>query len=1780
MKNISKTTTRILFCIILIVAPPVILDAASVTISWLPNGEQDLAGYKIYYGTQSGIYSNIIDVGNVTSYEISNLADGTTYYFAVTAYDISGNESSYSEEVSCLVRDLQPPTVISASCQLIDRVKVVFSEPVEKNSAEIVTNYSIDKGVVVQSAELQQDNRSVYLYTTQHPAIDTYTITINNVRDRASVPNTIEPNTQVSYSWSGGDTTAPVITQVRLYQNDPNDFVVVQFNEPLDQGSALADTNYSISPFISIVSTGINRDFNTVFLTTGKHVQGVSYTLSVKNVKDGFGNSIDKNSKINYYCASQDTFPPTLMAVRVLSSTEIKLEFSESLNEASAENVSNYTITPSVSITSAVLQQDKMSVILQTEEHQAGTYTISVSGVGDDNASPNLIDLAQLQYTYVPPDNTPPKLIGANLTSDDLLELIFDEPIDPTSAEDKGNYSIDPYVSIKKAHLDVSQKKVLIETESHSEGNYRITVSGIKDQADPPNIIQSGSYLEYSYTPPDNTPPHVVKAELHGSDMVVIQFDESLDRASSENVSNYTIDPFVSISTASLVGDSLNRVYLETDDHQPGVTYTLSVSGISDRATVPNVISQPEKITYEYAIVDTIPPRLVSVELQGNSFLKLVFSESLDKSSAENKSNYTIDNGIEIEEATLDASMCKVFLKTTPHQPSVEYVVTVQGVTDVAQPANVIGSENSKHYVCESQDVVPPKLLRAELHGSTILELTFSEPLDKSTALNKDNYSIDNGIEILGLSISNSQQDVFLETTTHKPGTYTITVNNIKDLAEIPNIIAPETKKTYSYTPKDTLAPILISVKLLNSTMLELCFNEPLYRQSVEDTNNYSISGGVRVERAILNVDMTNIILQTTTHEPGEYTITINNIQDGSAARNTIAENTVATYIYEVEDRTPPTILSAVLSSEKKLVVTFSEPLDPTSVQTISNYAINKNIRILDVYPIPSEGKVTLETTPHAAGDYILTVNGIRDASTFKNTIEPYSQIEYSWSPVDTTSPSLVSANLISENYLNLTFSEPIDEVEANKVENYTITPYVEILNARLDANLMEVGLVTKSHRPGSYIITVKNIKDRAFNPNTISNNQAEYTYTPPDTSPPQIVSANLRTAMSLAIVFNEEISRESAENISNYVITPNIKVTDASLLASLNEVRLETTPHQPGVNYKIRISGIEDRAPVPNTISEAIEIEYTYTQPDTIRPEVISVKLQSSNLLEIYFSEAVEQLSAENRQNYKIDNSVEILNASLDTSKLNKVYLQTTDHLPGFEYQINIKNVKDRAPIPNTILPNTWISYTMPSSGGMSDNTSPQVAYVDVISPTKVDIVYSEPVDSASAVDLKNYSISGNVEIKSAVLDSSRVRVHLTTSQHQKGKSYSINVSGIKDCAPYPNVLTSATPVKYILGDGATLSNLSRADYRWREFHVGDSAYVDRDYTIKQIPEFLEGAIQILTANDDKSSTGDQFISFELRGNATIYVAYDMRIEKVPSWLSGWKVTGDQIVNSRSGVYWVYSKDVKSGRINLGANNGTIDDNMYLVFIIPRLSNDAVVSSISRESYRCEYVTVGDRYYIDRDYTVASIPEVLEGLLWIKTANDDKTNRDPDFLRVNLKWKSRVYIAYDSRIATLPKWLLSWKMEKKQIVDSRGNKFDILSKECDGGELVMGGNCGTSDDNMYFILIEPLEGGNLPNGNSNVPGYFVLNQNYPNPFNPTTTISYEILKAGDINITVYNILGQTIKVLVNEYKEPGTYEITWDGKDRNGYPVASGIYFYRIRSKDFARSRRMLLLR
>ena len=98
--------------------------------------------------------------------------------------------------------------------------------------------------------------------------------------------------------------------------------------------------------------------------------------------------------------------------------------------------------------------------------------------------------------------------------------------------------------------------------------------------------------------------------------------------------------------------------------------------------------------------------------------------------------------------------------------------------------------------------------------------------------------------------------------------------------------------------------------------------------------------------------------------------------------------------------------------------------------------------------------------------------------------------------------------------------------------------------------------------------------------------------------------------------------------------------------------------------------------------------------------------------------------------------------------------------------------------------------------------------------------------------------------------------------------------------------------------------------------------------------------------------------------------------------------------------------------------------------------------------------------------------------------------------------------------------------------------------------------------------------------GPGNIPRSFTLHQNRPNPFNPATVISFYLPASGHADLEVFNIAGQSVKVLLNGKMSAGNHSAAWDGKDKSGRLLPSGIYLYRLKMAGFSEVKRMVLLK
>jgi len=118
---------------------------------------------------------------------------------------------------------------------------------------------------------------------------------------------------------------------------------------------------------------------------------------------------------------------------------------------------------------------------------------------------------------------------------------------------------------------------------------------------------------------------------------------------------------------------------------------------------------------------------------------------------------------------------------------------------------------------------------------------------------------------------------------------------------------------------------------------------------------------------------------------------------------------------------------------------------------------------------------------------------------------------------------------------------------------------------------------------------------------------------------------------------------------------------------------------------------------------------------------------------------------------------------------------------------------------------------------------------------------------------------------------------------------------------------------------------------------------------------------------------------------------------------------------------------------------------------------------------------------------------------------------------------------------------------------------------------------CSYPDSNHVAALVVPALGVDDAMG---IPTEFSLSQNFPNPFNPTTQISFGLPEGSMVNLSVYNVLGEKVAEIVNKNLNPGYYHYQWNAQSDNGVKVASGVYFYELKTGTKSIRKKMVLLR
>jgi hypothetical protein len=323
--------------------------------------------------------------------------------------------------------------------QTNDRIVVNFNEKVTKESAENLDNYSI-KVDESNGSELDilsvtwdsDDENNVEIVTEPMEKREDYKLSINNIADQRKAANVMTRPANKVFKAIAEDDKAPKWESLTVLSPTT---ILVEFSDgsKIDEESATDLSNYELEDLdIDSIRT-IKNEWKTfrAILTVEEMETGKTYDLTIVDILDEFGNNMEETTKPAKAIASS-LAASKLDTAKATGKNAVELKFTKEVDETTAENLANYTITEEVGApTKATLQTDGITVILEVNDiiNGYGKYDIIVDGV-EDLAGNELYYKMDLDTTTEQWDFTAPKLEDADVVSSKVIALTFDERVE------------------------------------------------------------------------------------------------------------------------------------------------------------------------------------------------------------------------------------------------------------------------------------------------------------------------------------------------------------------------------------------------------------------------------------------------------------------------------------------------------------------------------------------------------------------------------------------------------------------------------------------------------------------------------------------------------------------------------------------------------------------------------------------------------------------------------------------------------------------------------------------------------------------------------------------------------------------------------------------------------------------------------------------------------------------------------------------------------------------------------------------------------------------------------------------------------------------------------------------------------------------------------------------------------------------------------------------------------------------------------------------------------
>ncbi|MDP3148090.1 MAG: LamG-like jellyroll fold domain-containing protein [Ignavibacteria bacterium] len=904
------------------------------------------------------------------------------------------------------------------------------------------------------------------------------------------------------------------------------------------------------------------------------------------------------------------------------------------------------------------------------------------------------------------------------------------------------------------------------------------------------------------------------------------------------------------------------------------------------------------------------------------------------------------------------------------------------------------------------------------------------------------------------------------------------------------------------------------------------------------------------------------------------------------------------------------------------VVVEFNERVDQVTAETKTNYTINKSVVVLGAKLALDQKQVILSTTQMADTTYTITVKNVKDKAITPNAMVTSSTIFMH----KNMSPNIVASYKLDETVVvgadtliydasanannGVVLNGPVvaEGLLGNALQFDGVDDFVQFQTTPsfdLPSGLVSISLWTKlaylpAELPAAYGALFDSETDNYVLYEDRGNNQLRFKVsTTGGAARPGIAAADLKTGEWIHVV--GVYDGANASIYLNGVFKNSLPVTGTVKTGQV------ATLGKSGTAAPTFFKGSMDNVQVFNRALTAQEVADMYAKTKTMgvspNPSDVILNAPVANETDVALSWTPAITYESTLMGYEI-----YRDATPDATTLvatvagNKTeYTDATNkENQTFYYRVRAKN--------SVALKSLNYSNEV-SAATTTDAKSPYVAYLTAQEKdTKVVVEFSELVDQTTAENAANYQFDLTTTATSAklALDGKTVilkttplseAVHMLTVNNVKDKAASANTIVTNSSYEFSVANLSSDIIAYYSMDGTRVDTLVDATVNGNNgifmsttavapgFSGNSLSFngVDDYVQFSQSPSFdIPGGLvsvsiwtkleylpteMLLGTGPLFDSHGDEYVMYEDKGNK------ELRFKAVNSTNGAARpgipqadlITGQWI--NAVGVFdgtnaMIYLNGVKKGSLPL---TGTVKTGQ-----VAMLGRSAVSGTTSFFKGCIDNVAVYNKalsqaeveaQYANHKIVAKSVPVPVELTAFSAEAIQNK---------VSVRWETATEknnLGFEIQRSSDKQ-----NFAKIGFVTGAGTTVEKHS-------YVFTDNTPAAGKNYYRLKQIDVDGSvnysQIVESGKIIPREFDLSQNYPNPFNPETKLSYQLPITGKVSLKVFDIIGREVATLVDEVKEAGTYDVSFNGKG-----FASGAYFYRFQSGNFVKIKKMILLK